>query len=125
MQDPSDVDILIRRVDALEKSNRRFRFCILGLLLGVCAISVIGAGSGRGETLEARQINLYDSSGSIRVSIGTGPNGAQIELSDSLGQRRILNCWRKPTVGFLKSPMQWQISWFLVIITQTRMSTIE
>lgn len=90
MQNPSGIDNLVRRMDALERANRRLGICIALLLAIVSAVLVMGAGSGRDTVVEGRQLMLYDSAGNVRVSIGTGPDGAQIALSDSVGRQRIL-----------------------------------
>jgi hypothetical protein len=72
------LDVLARRVERLERENRRWkRAATLGLLL-VATAALLGqaAPPGVAKALEAERINLRDAGGNLRAVLGTSPDGA-------------------------------------------------
>jgi len=65
-------DVLVQRIERLERENRRFKRAGAALALGLVAVLVMGQAPGRARTLEAEKLVLKDRSGKIRAVLGEG-----------------------------------------------------
>ena len=66
----TELEALARRVQILERQNRRVRLGALGIVLGVVIVALLGAGKAT-RTIEAQKIVLLDSHGHAKLTIGT------------------------------------------------------
>ena len=74
----SRLDVLARRVERLERENRRWkRAASLGLVL-IAAAALLGQAGplGAAKTLDAERFNVRDPAGNLRAALGTTPDGA-------------------------------------------------
>jgi len=94
-----EVHRLRRRLDALEKQNRRLKFIGYAALISACLIGMMGLSKSR-RVVEAEQFVLRDSQGRVRVVIGTPessgaaadlrPDDPAIWITDQNGQDRAI-----------------------------------
>jgi hypothetical protein len=98
-----DYQSLQKRVDALEKQNRRYKQAgFILLIVAACAVFMAQAASKR--VVEAEDFVLHDSDGHIRARLGMW-TGAQPSLAfyDSVGNLRVLVDGNLPEVAILDS----------------------
>jgi len=84
-------DQLTRRLDRLERENRRLKFVGALALLGLGALTVMGqtAPTSVANTLEAERFVLRDNAGNVRATLGLRPDGtAALALADDTQQDR-------------------------------------
>jgi hypothetical protein len=118
----TEMETLARRVEALERQNRRVKLAALGIFLGVMIVAFSGAGKAT-RTIEAQKMVLLDSHGRAKLTIGTpaltgatvgvNPDGAVIWLTDDKGADRAMltadglffaNRDAKPTISISSDP---------------------
>ena len=95
----TELQKLTRRIETLERQNRRFRLGAVGLILLV-ALGSMAAVSPKSRTIEAEQFIVRDSKGRARVTIGTAlasgaavsrsPDEPAIWFSDEKGRDRLI-----------------------------------
>jgi len=84
-------DHLTRRLDRLERENRRLKLVGGLALLGMAALTVMGqtAPTSVANTLEAERFVLRDGAGNVRATLGLRPDGtAALALADDTQQDR-------------------------------------
>jgi hypothetical protein len=84
-------DHLTRRLDRLERENRRLKLLGGLALLGVAAVTVMGQSTPApvANTLEAERFVLRDGAGNVRATLGLRPDGsAALALADDTQQDR-------------------------------------
>jgi hypothetical protein len=64
------MEALTRRLDHLERENRRFRRTAMALALGVAAVVLMGQAVAQGPTLETQKLVLKDGHGKVRAVLG-------------------------------------------------------
>jgi hypothetical protein len=118
----TEIEALAKRVQALERQNRRVKLVALGIVLGVMIVASSGAGKAT-RTIEAQEIVLLDSHGRAKLTIGTpaltgatvgvNPDDAVIWLTDDKGADRAVltsdglffaNRDAKPTISISSDP---------------------
>jgi hypothetical protein len=88
MNEPS-MDRMLRRLESLEKENRRIKRIGALALFGAVALVVMGqAEPGNvGKVIEAERFVVRDSSGSVSAVLGVIPNGNMgLEIRDKNGK---------------------------------------
>jgi len=78
-------DHLTRRLDRLERENRRLKLLGGLAMLGLAALTVMGqtAPTSVANTLEAERFVLRDNAGNVRATLGLRPDGtAALALAD-------------------------------------------
>ena len=85
---PTDVDVLKRRVEQLERENVRFK------RLGVAALVLIGAGLAIGQagpvrTVEAQSFLLKDVAGNVRAKLESQDGTSKLMFLDRAGHVRV------------------------------------
>jgi hypothetical protein len=95
----TEIEALAKRVQTLERQNRRVKLAALGIVLGVMIAALSGAGKAT-RTVEAQKIVLLDSHGHARLTIGTpaltgatvgvNPDDAVVWLTDEKGTDRAM-----------------------------------
>lgn len=118
----TEVEALVKRVQTLERQNRRVKLAALGIALGVMIVVLSGAGTPT-RTIEAQKIVLLDSHGHAKLTIGTpaltgatvgvNPDDAVIWLTDDKGTDRAMltpdglffaNHDARPTISISSNP---------------------
>ena len=80
-------DPLIARIEKLEKKQRRLHFGISGLSLALLGVLILGATNQGGNS--SRQLQVRDSSGKLRASLGVESSGdVVLRLNDAKGNVR-------------------------------------
>ncbi len=64
------VDVLVRRIDRLERENRRLRRAATAIALGVAAVFLMGQTVPKGPVVETQKLVLKDKRGKIRAVLG-------------------------------------------------------
>jgi len=64
------VDVLARRIDRLERQNRRFKRGVTAIVLGIVAVLLMGQTVAKSPTVEAQKLVLKDKRGKIRAVLG-------------------------------------------------------
>lgn len=83
----------LRRLERLERENRRLKVVVGSILLGLAAVGLVGQAGAKsgGMVVEAEQFLLRDSSGVLRAALKTAVNGpVGLALADTKGQNRML-----------------------------------
>lgn len=70
----SPMDVVARRLERLERENRRLKGAGTALVLGLVAILLMGQALPKGRTVEAEKFVLKDKAGKIRAVLGEGPD---------------------------------------------------
>ncbi|MGH7386345.1 MAG: hypothetical protein ACREKG_14300, partial [Candidatus Rokuibacteriota bacterium] len=86
-------DHLTRRLDRLERENRRLKLLGALALLGLAALTVMGqtAATQVVNTIEAERFVLRDGAGNARATLGLRPDGtAALALADDAQQERVV-----------------------------------
>jgi hypothetical protein len=118
----SEVDNLLRRVQKLERQNRRWKLVGLGVALCITVLLLVGADKAP-RTIEAEKIVLLDSHGRARLTIATpafagatmdvNPDDPVIWMTDDKGADRAMlttdglffaNGKARPTVSLSSDP---------------------
>lgn len=73
-------DVLVRRIERLERENRRFKRVGVALALGLVAVLLMGQAPGRARTLEAEKLVLKDRGGKIRAVLGEDGEDRELGL---------------------------------------------
>ncbi|MGH7299604.1 MAG: hypothetical protein ACREJE_04240, partial [Candidatus Rokuibacteriota bacterium] len=84
---------LTRRLDRLERENRRLKLLGALALLGLAALTVMGqtAATPVVNTIEAERFVLRDGAGHARATLGLRPDGtAALALADDTQQERVV-----------------------------------
>jgi hypothetical protein len=116
----AELEVVMRRLEAVEKENRRLKRGASLALLGLGSLVLMGqARSGSSKTIEAERFVLKDETGNTRsywginpnggvgmgflgrsrVMLGTNPDGARIAVQDPNGKTR-LSLTSKPDGSF-------------------------
>jgi len=98
MNSSTDHQLLVQRLEKLERQNRRFRIGALLVLLIVGLLVVIGARPA--NVLQAEKFTLVDQSGRTMATLGPDANGLPgVSIKDmSTGKERVwLGLWGKGT----------------------------
>jgi len=92
-----DMQTVLNRVEALEKQNRRLRWCWLVTFgLGIALLLLWGANLYHGPhlvsrgTVEAERFVLKDSKGSSRATLNTVGHGVALQMVDENGRPELL-----------------------------------
>ncbi len=82
----TDLEIVLHRLDKLEKQNRRLK--LLGLAVALCcSMGVLAAAQApREKTGEFEQIVLRDKARNQRVTLGVGDDGPSLRFLDDEGK---------------------------------------
>jgi hypothetical protein len=118
----TEIEALAKRVQRLERQNRRVKLAALGIALGIMIVALSGAGKTE-RTVEAQKIVLLDSHGHAKLTIGTpaltgatvgvNPDDAVIWLTDDKGTDRAMltsdglffaNRNSRPTISISSGP---------------------
>jgi hypothetical protein len=118
----TEMETLARRVEALERQNRRVKLAALGIVLGAMVVALSGAGQAT-RTVEAQKIVLLDNHGRAKLTIGTpaltgatvgvNPDDAVIWFTDDKGTDRAMltsdglffaNRDARPTISISSDP---------------------
>lgn len=86
MNEPT-LDVLTKRIDRLERENRRLKRVGVVVLVGLAAIGLMGQAAGR--TVEAERFVLRDASGKARGAWGVAGGGTALFLLDQDGKHRV------------------------------------
>lgn len=78
---------IVNRLSRLEKSNRRWRFAAIALLVGMTGMFYLGADP-RMKELTVERIRLVDENGRVRGGFGSNEGGSFFYLNDNKGMRR-------------------------------------
>jgi hypothetical protein len=117
-----EIELLTKRIDRLERSNRRLK--TFGIAVALIAIVFIFVGADRTtRTIEAEKFVLCDSHGRVRLTIGTpaytgatigtNPDDPVVWLTDDKGEDRAMlttdglffaNGKARPTVSLDSNP---------------------
>jgi len=84
------LEVLVKRVERLERQNRRFRLGGLGVLLAAGSFLLVGA-AGPAKTVQAENFVLLDDTGKQLAVLHNVPKqGPTLEMHDSIdGKRRL------------------------------------
>jgi hypothetical protein len=82
----TDLEI-VNRLNRLEKSNRRWRFAAVAMLVSITGMYYLGA-EPRMKELNVEKIRLVDEDGRLRGAIGSDEKGSYLYLNDQRGNRR-------------------------------------
>jgi hypothetical protein len=95
----TEMEALAKRVQTLERQNRRTKIATLGIVVALMIVGLSGAGRAT-RTVEAQKIVLLDSHGRAKLTISTpalegatvglGPDDAVIWLTDDNGTDRAM-----------------------------------
>ena len=88
----SDVQHLIRRIEHVEKQNRRIKG--LALVLGIVLIAVMGIGAtamqdGNFRKITVQEVVVVDKMGKNKIHIGTSDEGSGVKILNNAGKRVI------------------------------------
>ena len=73
-------DVLLRRIERLERENRRFKCAGVALALGLVAVLLMGQAPGRARTVEAEKLVLKDRAGKVRAVLGEAGEDRELGL---------------------------------------------
>ena len=73
-------DTLTRRIERLERENRRFKRAGATIAIGIVAVLLMGQAPAKSCTLEAEKLVLKDRSGKIRAVLGEGGEESELGL---------------------------------------------
>jgi hypothetical protein len=82
----ADLNLIIGRLNKLEKQNRRLSFALALIALVAGGLMFAGARFHRGRTVTARRIVLRDETGTTRAILGMRSAGPGLTLYDENGQ---------------------------------------
>ena len=82
------VESLTRRVDRLERENRRWRRAGSLTCLGIAALLLMGQAQSRERVVEAQQFLVRDSTGEVRAALGLSDGDPKLILFDKDGTSR-------------------------------------
>jgi hypothetical protein len=82
----SEVRAICKRVERLERENRKLRWCALILLLGVSSVILMGQAKPGNRIVEAQKFVLKDEKGKIRGWMGPYGTGSEIMLGNDNAQ---------------------------------------
>lgn len=86
-----EIDQLMRRIEQVEKQNRRMKSFTGALAIAVLAFILMGAQSvvqeGQFRKITAQEITIVDSTGKARVEMGTTNEGTGIRILSEQGKR--------------------------------------
>lgn len=68
-------DALVRRIERLERENRRLKRAGAAIVLGILAVLLMGQAVPKGPTIEAQRFVLKDKRGKVRAVLGEGADG--------------------------------------------------
>ena len=97
---------LARRLDRLERENRRLKRLGALALIGLAALTIMGqtASAPVANTIEAERFILRDASGNARASLGVRPDGtAALALADDTQQERAVLTVTAPFSSMISS----------------------
>jgi len=83
----NQLDVIVRRLDSLERQNRRLKRA--GLLTAVGAVAALICGA---MNQQQGRLDVRDGNGQIRVSMAVNPGDideAGVDIFDKIGKRRI------------------------------------
>ena len=91
--DASMIPDLTRRLEAVERSNRRLK--ALAACVGLALTAVVLMGQARpaapiAQTVEAQEFVVKDASGVVRARLGTAPTGASLNLFHEAGRASLV-----------------------------------
>jgi len=84
-------ELIVRRIEGLERELRRWRRGAAVLGLAAVAVLTVGAAVPRGRVVEAQKFLLKDAAGNIRAELGPSENDKQVALRfrDTVGLARV------------------------------------
>ena len=65
-------DALVRRIERLERENRRFKRKGAAIVVGIVAVLLMGQTVPKSRTIEAEKFVLKDKRGKVRAVLGEG-----------------------------------------------------
>lgn len=83
-----ELDALVRRLDLLERQNRRLKLIGLAVLVAVGVCGALGAARPNDEPLKVTGLVVTDKDGKARVTVGVGRDGPAVILTDADGNAR-------------------------------------
>ena len=85
----STAESLERRIEKVERENRRLKIAALTALLGLGGVFSLGAAASPPQKLEAETIVLRDATGKSRIILGVDEEGPGIAFLDAKGKLRL------------------------------------
>lgn len=79
---------LSRRVEALERDNRRWKRIAVLAAAALGAVALLGMGPPPTKTLDLELLRIVDSKGKARVVLGMGDDGPTLSMFDEKGRLR-------------------------------------
>jgi len=79
--------VLLKRLEELEKQNRRLKQVVALFMIVVSSELLIGAAGLKGRTVEASRIDLKDEAGTTRAILGMRSAGPGLALYDGGGDK--------------------------------------
>jgi hypothetical protein len=95
-------EAMARRLERVERTNRRMKIAgLLGVLLVVVVVTT-GAMLAPGEVVEASKIHIVDNQGNVRMVLGYNPEDGNSYINFWDGNRKLrVNLWAGGTEGFM------------------------
>lgn len=81
------IQTVLKRLDTLEKQNRRLKQVISLFMIVVSSLALMSVAGHKGRTIEARQFALKDEAGTTRAVLGMRSAGPGLALYDSHGNK--------------------------------------
>src|SRR5713101_9323200 len=90
---PMDASVnagLLRRLEQLERSNRRLKILAVVVLLGLGGIGVMGQARPPAQIVEAQEFIVKDANGNVRARLGAYAAGASLTLYHDAGRATLM-----------------------------------
>ena len=88
------IDMMMRRIERLERSNRVMKYIALGAVVGCIALNALPAGSvvfpHGPKRVDAESFNLISPKGVLLATLQAGANGGQLAFFDATGKAEML-----------------------------------
>ncbi len=81
---------LLRRLEQLERSNRRLKILAVVVLLGLGGIGVMGQARPPAQIVEAQEFIVKDANGNVRARLGSYTAGASLTLYHDAGRATLM-----------------------------------
>ncbi len=81
---------LLRRLEQLERSNRRLKIFATIILVGLAAIGVMGQARPPAQVVEAQEFIVKDANGNVRARLGAYTAGASLTLYHEAGRATLM-----------------------------------
>jgi hypothetical protein len=84
------LSVLLRRLDALERNNRRLKALAAGVGLAIAAAALMGQARPAPVIVEAQEFVVKDPSGTVRARLGASASGASLQLNHDSGRASLV-----------------------------------